>query len=120
MKIGRVLTELRNKKHLTQDQMADTLGVKRPRYNAWENDISNPDFEMVKRIAEFHKVSVDYLLGLTDISSRSEEEIDDDIRAIQRAAKNMSPKDRKKMIDMIKLTFDDAFNEDDEDDEDDI
>ncbi|NRS20647.1 helix-turn-helix transcriptional regulator [Brevibacillus sp. HB1.4B] len=63
MKIGKVLTDLRNKKHLTQDQMADLLGVKRPRYNAWENDISKPDIEMIKKIAEIHKVSVDSLLG---------------------------------------------------------
>lgn len=66
MRIGKVLTDLRNKKHLTQDQMADALGVKRPRYNAWENDISNPDLEMVKKIAEFHKVSVDFILGHTE------------------------------------------------------
>lgn len=63
MKIGAKLTELRNKKHLTQDQMADMLDVKRPRYNAWENDISKPDIEMIKKIAEIHKVSTDFILG---------------------------------------------------------
>ncbi|MCR8633441.1 helix-turn-helix domain-containing protein [Paenibacillus radicis (ex Xue et al. 2023)] len=63
MKIGKVLTELRSKKNLTQDQMADALGVKRPRYNAWENDISKPDLQMIDKIAEYHKITVDYILG---------------------------------------------------------
>lgn len=63
MKLSKILAELRNGKHLTQDQMADILGVKRPRYNAWENDISKPDIEMVRKIAEYHHVSVDFLLG---------------------------------------------------------
>jgi len=60
--IGNLLTELRNKKGLTQDQIADALDVKRPRYNSWENDIAKPDIEMLKRIAEFHNVTPNYLL----------------------------------------------------------
>nr|WP_145402987.1 helix-turn-helix domain-containing protein [Paenibacillus xylanexedens] len=63
MRIGKTLTNLRNKNHLTQQQVADALDIKRARYNAWENDISNPDLIMLKNIAEFYKVSVDFLLG---------------------------------------------------------
>lgn len=61
--IGRLLTELRNKRGLTQDQIADALDVKRPRYNSWENDIAKPDIQMLKKIAEFHNVTPDYLLS---------------------------------------------------------
>lgn len=63
MSLGRVLTELRNKKALTQDQVAEKLGIKRARYNAWENGISSPDNKMLVELAKIHKVSVDYLLG---------------------------------------------------------
>lgn len=63
MRIGKTLTELRARKHLTQDEMADRLGVKRARYNAWENNIAKPDIEMIGKLAETHGVSVDYLLG---------------------------------------------------------
>lgn len=61
--IGKLLTELRNKRGLTQDQIADALEVKRPRYNSWENDIAKPDIQMLKKIAEFHNVTPDYLLS---------------------------------------------------------
>ncbi|MEO3944098.1 helix-turn-helix transcriptional regulator [Gorillibacterium sp. CAU 1737] len=63
MKIGKTLSELRAREHLTQDEMADRLGVKRARYNAWENNIARPDLEMIGKLAEVHGVSVDYLLG---------------------------------------------------------
>jgi transcriptional regulator with XRE-family HTH domain len=64
MKLGQRIAALRNKKHLTQDQMAEILGVKRGRYNAWENGIANPDVDMLAAIAKYHKVTVDFILGL--------------------------------------------------------
>ena len=66
MKIGDRLTKLRNKKGFTQDQMADALEVKRARYNSWENNIAKPDIEMITKLAVLHKVSTDYILGMTD------------------------------------------------------
>lgn len=63
MTFGERLVALRNRKHLTQDQVAETLGIKRARYNAWENGISNPDQTMLVALAAFYKVTTDFLLG---------------------------------------------------------
>lgn len=71
MNLGHRITALRIKKHLTQDQMAEILGVKRARYNAWENGISNPDYNYLAEIAKFHGVSADSLLGLTGSGART-------------------------------------------------
>ncbi|WP_274652559.1 helix-turn-helix domain-containing protein [Paenibacillus humicola] len=65
MQLGQRIAALRKRKHLTQDQLAEALGVKRARYNAWENGISNPDHTMLAAIAKYHQVSVDYLLDLS-------------------------------------------------------
>lgn len=64
MTLGQRISALRRRRHLTQDQMAEALGVKRARYNAWENGISHPDHIMLAKIAKFHGVTVDFLLGL--------------------------------------------------------
>lgn len=64
MNLGQRITALRNKKGKTQDQMAEMLGVKRARYNAWENGISNPDYEHLTALAKLHHVTTDFLLGL--------------------------------------------------------
>ena len=66
--IGDILTELRNKRGLTQDQMADALDVKRPRYNSWENNIAKPDIEMLQKIAKFHNVTPDFILNFKPVS----------------------------------------------------
>jgi HTH-type transcriptional regulator, competence development regulator len=74
MKIGQRLTDLREKQGLTQDQMADRLGIKRARYNSWENNIAKPDIEFIDKIAEIHKVTSDYLLGRSvDVVAESSE-----------------------------------------------
>ncbi|MGC5773660.1 helix-turn-helix domain-containing protein [Paenibacillus pabuli] len=64
MRIGDKLAQLRTKKSLTQDQMADLLDIKRARYNAWEHDIAKPDIEMITKLASIHNISVDSLLGI--------------------------------------------------------
>ncbi|MNC08862.1 HTH-type transcriptional regulator Xre [compost metagenome] len=69
MKLGDKLAQLRNKKTLTQDQMADLLNIKRARYNAWENNISKPDIEMIAKLAAIHNISTDDLLGIEHSST---------------------------------------------------
>lgn len=64
MTLGQRIAALRKRRGLTQDQIAEALGVKRARYNAWENGISKPDHIMLAKIAQFHGVTVDFLLGL--------------------------------------------------------
>lgn len=64
MELGQRLAALRNRRHLTQDQVAEALGIKRARYNAWENGISSPDVKMLGALSSFYKVTVDFLLGL--------------------------------------------------------
>lgn len=58
-----VLQELRKKARLTQDQIADILGVPKRTYGSWERNERQPDFEILCRIADYYKVSADYLLG---------------------------------------------------------
>lgn len=62
-KIGKILTELRESAGLTQEEMAEVLGIKRARYSSWENEIAKPDIEMLGKIAEYHGVSTDYFYG---------------------------------------------------------
>ncbi|MGI6649547.1 MAG: helix-turn-helix domain-containing protein [Bacillota bacterium] len=59
------LEKLRTDKNLTHQQIADFLGVTRQAYGNYENGKREPDFETVKKLADFFGVSVDYLLGST-------------------------------------------------------
>ncbi|MCM1564887.1 MAG: XRE family transcriptional regulator [Dehalobacter sp.] len=61
--IGEILVRLREKKKLTQDQVANDLNIKRARYSSWENNIASPGLEYLKVLAKYFGVSLDNLAG---------------------------------------------------------
>lgn len=68
MKIfGERLKELRNEKNLSQKDLAKILGTTNSSVCDWETDRAQPDMEMLVRLGDFFNVSIDYLLGRTDI-----------------------------------------------------
>lgn len=64
------LKSLRNGTPDTQAQLADKLGVARTTYAMYEQGKREPDNATLNKIADFFNVSVDYLLGRTDIKYR--------------------------------------------------
>ena len=59
------LKNLRTRKGLSQEELADRLNVVRQTVSKWEKGLSVPDSEMLIRIAEVFEVSVGELLGET-------------------------------------------------------
>lgn len=57
---------LREKKGITQTELAKQLGITRSGVNAWEMGISTPSTHYIILLAKYFNVSSDYLLGLTD------------------------------------------------------
>lgn len=57
------LRKLNNKK---QEDMANYLGISRPAYTAYESGRRQPDYAALQKLADFFKVSTDYLLGRCD------------------------------------------------------
>jgi len=117
--LGERIRSCRIQAKLSQDGLATILGMKRTNIANYEAGRVIPPGNVLVELAETFAVTTDYLLGITD-DPISNVEIDDDIREIQRAARRMNNKDRKKMLDIIKLTFDEAFDDEDDDDDDDI
>lgn len=53
---------LREQRELTQTDLAKQLGITRSSVNAWEMGISVPSTQYIVELAQFFKVSTDYLL----------------------------------------------------------
>lgn len=66
------LKKLRNDRGITQDKMAESLGVPCRTYGSWERGEREPDFSTLGKIADFYGVSTDYLLGRIDIEIKKE------------------------------------------------
>ena len=56
------LKELRERRGLYQKDVAAVLKIDRTTYAKYETGASEPSFEILKRIARFYEVSIDYLL----------------------------------------------------------
>lgn len=59
-----IAKELRESKHLTQNQLAERLWVKKSIISAYETDARPPSLDMLIKYAKEFNVSTDYLLGI--------------------------------------------------------
>jgi len=60
------LKQLRLDKQLRQEQVARLVGVSKGAISTYETDIRQLSYDVLIRLANLYRVSVDYLLGRTD------------------------------------------------------
>ena len=70
MSLADKLKELRKSKNVSQEKLAEYLGVSFQAVSRWENGLSYPDIELLPRISALFDVSMDTLF---DMDSNSEE-----------------------------------------------
>lgn len=71
--IGETVKRLRRERDMTQEELAEQLGVSFQSVSRWENNACYPDMELLPVIAEFFGVTVDNLMGMN--AAREEAEI---------------------------------------------
>ena len=74
MEFNEKLQELRKKKGLTQDELAEKLYVSRTAVSKWESGRGYPSIESLKIMAKFFSVTVDELLSSDEIITIAEED----------------------------------------------
>ena len=110
------LKQLRKSKGLTQVQFAEIFNISSGTIAMWETNKRVPDISMLKRIANYFDVTVDFLLSdgaiqLTDkpyiIELRATDELPDDTTG----QKEIAPikRDRSAVINRINALPDDQF-----------
>ena len=58
---GKKLNDLRRINNVTQTDLGDFLGFSKNAISGWESGRTEPDLKTINRIAEYFKVSIDYL-----------------------------------------------------------
>lgn len=100
------LKELRSEKGFEAQYVAEKLNVAKSTYSGYENGKSNPSFEILQAIASLFDVSVDYLLGRTNLRQYSDSIIafntldvegldDDEVEALKNIIETMKAKHKK-------------------------
>ena len=70
--IAHILLDLRQKHHLSQEQLAQTLGVTRQAVSRWEMGISVPNIHTLLLISEQFHVPIDTMLKKPDASAENQ------------------------------------------------
>lgn len=66
LNIGENIRSCRRKMNLTQEQLADKLGVSFQSVSRWENDLTYPDMELIPALTGIFGISADELLGVPE------------------------------------------------------
>ena len=72
MTIGATIRQLRQEQDITQEQLAEALGITSRAVSQWECDRTAPDISQLPALANFFDVTTDRLLGV-DITRRKDE-----------------------------------------------
>ena len=67
MSFGKRLSEVRKSKGLSQEEVAKHLGTKVPVIGRFEREEMKPSIEMANKLADLLEVSLDHLVGKTDV-----------------------------------------------------
>ena len=62
------LRDLREDHDLTQQQVADYLGMKQPQYSRYERGLRDIPTDVLIRLARLYKTTTDYILGISGTS----------------------------------------------------
>lgn len=105
------LKELRNKEGISQSALGKALNMSQQGIAKWETGSTSPNPEMLRKIADYFNVSVDYLLGNTDIKkdpSEDEDKItfDDFTWAMNEEAHELTEEEKEKLLELARF-----FNE---------
>lgn len=71
------IKDIREDNDITQEQMANILGVNRSTYSMWEIGLSFMSVEQLCKFANYFNYSIDYVLGLSNNRKNNENNIFD-------------------------------------------
>ena len=95
MSFGKRLLEARKNKGLSQEDLAGQLGTKGPAIGRYERDEMKPSIDVAAKIANILDVSLDWLVGHTDMELDSKM-----VERIQEVTQ-MKDKDREHVFAML-------------------
>lgn len=62
MTLGERLLQLRKKNYYTQQMLGQKLNISAQAISKWENDLSEPDLAMLRKLAELYEISLSVLI----------------------------------------------------------
>lgn len=98
IKIGAFLKMLRKEKNLTQEQLAERLGVSNRTISRWETGSNMPDISLLTEIAEFYNVGIPELIN----GERKSEDMREEDKEIAETMSDYATTEKEKLVKSIR------------------
>lgn len=92
------LKEIRTKRQLTQQAVADYIGCSSVVYSRYERGTRQPSIEMLLKLADLFGVTVDFLLGRQDLEDSTLSEYERQLVMASRSADERAKNDALQML----------------------
>ena len=105
------LAQLREELGLTRKEVAEKLNIDQTTYGKYELSKRQPDYDTLQKISSFYNVSVDYLLGRTNVRNSNnnvDEDFPDDVKVLMRSVSKLTDKQKE----IVKRLVQEFINED--------
>ena len=92
------LAKLREELGLTRKEVAEKLNIDQTTYGKYELSKRQPDYDTLQKISSFYNVSVDYLLGRTNVRNSNnnvDEDFPDDVKVLMRSVSKLTDKQKE-------------------------
>lgn len=87
--IGKFISQKRKEKNLTQEQLAERLGVSNKTISKWETGKCMPDYSIVKSLCEELEITISELMDGEESKEKSVQSYDEQIMNLLRRTKEL-------------------------------
>lgn len=94
---------LRNKNGLSQKEIGKIFHASQNTVSQWENGTRKPSYEIIQEIADYFKVSVDYLLGREEQQPSLDEQLDGLDFALYGEVKELTDEQKQDILDYARF-----------------
>lgn len=109
---GNRIRKLRLNSGMTMDELASKLNITKSRISMWENNGAVPREEMLIKLSNLFKVSIDYLLGNEKLEDNKPD--NQRLNYIQRSLGKLDDERLEKAESVLKAVFEDIFEEEED------
>ena len=98
IKVGAFLKDLRREKGITQEQLAEELGVSGRTISRWENGNNMPDISLLVEIAEYFDVSIPEIIK----GERESEDMKEEVKEVAEIMSDYAKTEKEQLVKSIR------------------
>ena len=110
MEYGDRITQMRKRKDMTQEELAENVGVTRAALSHYEKNRREPDYEIIARIADYFRVSIDWIIRGNSLSAPNDPRYSGLELTLEEeyAKKGLSPETQRELLDAAVVAVEEA------------